>query len=221
LYLVLAHLIADFMLQPYVLVKMKRQPVGLAIHSTIHAAVTAVIAIPVLPRWWIIIPLLTVTHYVIDWSKVESGYVEGPASLVAFLTDQAVHLAVLALAVVLAGVPLGSEVTVGSLAVTGVLYYAVPYITVTFAGAILLYQIAVAFHTRRHPEELLTPGPRVLGMVVRAAALTVVLFLHPGLWWIGLVPLGIVSWGERHEAGWWVEAASGLGLAVALGVLFR
>jgi hypothetical protein len=221
LYLVLAHLVADFMLQPYALVQLKRKPVGMAIHTGVHAALTAIVAIPLLPRWWFGLLVLVVSHYLIDRTKIEAGSADGPASLGAFLLDQAAHLGVLALVVVVGGGSLTGEIIIGSPSVTGFLYYAVAYITATFAGAILVYQIAVAFRTRPKPESLLAPRPRVVGMVVRAAALTVVLFLPLGLWWIGAVPFGVMLWADRHEAGRWTEAAASLGLAIVLGVMFR
>ncbi len=227
LYLLLAHLVADFILQPYVLVRLKRQPVGLAIHSGVHAMITAVLVAPFLPRWWLIIPLMTVAHYFIDGMKMESGYSRGPVSLLVFLVDQAVHLVVLVLVVFLAGLRLDTTISYGPRGLTPILYYAVPYVAATFAGAILLYQLAVAYETRSNPEELLAPRLRVAGIVERALALTVVLFLTPALWWFGAVPYAVRLWtGREHQRpgrqrGRWVEAAGSLAFVVVLGLLFR
>ena len=224
LYLLLAHLVADFMLQPYELVKLKSQPLGLAIHSGVHALITIIIAGPVLPRWWLVIPLLTVAHYFVDRTKVESGFTTGPASFLAFLVDQVAHLGVLAGAVLVAGVPLDHAVKYASAGLTAVVYYAVPYVAAMFAGAIVMYQIAVAFNTRGNPPDLLAPRLRITGMVERGLALTVVLFLQPALWWLGVVPYVAVLLADRQPAqqpGRWVEAASSLGLSVGLGLLFR
>ncbi len=200
---------------------MKSQPVGLAIHTGVHAVVTAILAVPFLPRWWIIVPVLAVAHYFIDWMKVASGYKDGPLALMAFLGDQGVHLIVLALAVLAAGLPLDGEITYASLQTTAVLYYAIPYLAATFAGAILVYQIALAFHTRSDPAQVLMLGPRLAGIVDRGLALTVVLFLPPSLWWVAVVPTAVTLWPARGERGRWAEATSSLGFAVILGLVFR
>ncbi len=221
LYLLLAHLVADFLLQPYELVKLKGQPLGLAIHSGVHAIVTAVLVAPFLPRWWLIVPVLSVVHYFIDWMKVAGGHTDGPRSLVAFLGDQVLHLIALTLAVLAAGLAPDAHVTYVSPRITSVLYYAIPYLTATFAGAILLYQIALAFHTRPNPAQALTLAPRFAGIIERGLALTVVLFLPPSLWWVAAVPAAVILWPDRTERGRWVETAGGLGFAFILGLVFR
>lgn len=217
----LAHLIADFVLQPYELVELKRRPVGLVIHSAIHAAITAVLVAPFLPAWPMVIAVLAVVHYLIDRWKVAASPSRGPASLVFFLGDQFLHLAVLGLAVTAGGLSLRQDVTYRSLALTGMLYYAVPYIAATFAGAILLYQVAAAFGTRGDPVQWLLPGLRVEGLVARGLALSLVLFAAPALWVLGAVPFVVRAVADRQQPGPWLEAATGYGLALGLGLLFR
>ncbi|MDR7481050.1 MAG: DUF3307 domain-containing protein [Armatimonadota bacterium] len=217
----LAHLIADFVLQPYELVELKRRPVGLVIHSVIHAAIATVLVAPFLPGWPVVIAVLAVAHYLIDWWKVAASPSRGPASLVFFLADQLLHVAVLGLVVVGAGLSLRGEVTYGSLAVTGVLYYAVPYVAATFAGAVLLYQVAAAFGTRGDPVQWLLPRRRVEGLVARGLALSFVLFASPALWVLGAVPFVVRALADGQEPGPWLEAATGYGLALGLGLLFR
>ena len=147
--------------------------------------------------------------------------------MLVFLVDQAVHLVVLVLVVFLAGLRLDTTISYGPRGLTTILYYAVPYVAATFAGAILLYQLAVAYETRSNPEELLAPRMRVAGIVERALALTVVLFLTPALWWLGAVPYAVRLWtGRDHQRpgrrrGRWVEAAGSLAFVLALGLLFR
>jgi len=47
-------------------VELKRRPVGLVIHTAIHAAVTAVLVAPFVPAWPLLLPPLAVAHYLID-----------------------------------------------------------------------------------------------------------------------------------------------------------
>jgi hypothetical protein len=208
-------------LQPYELVQLKRRPVGLVIHTSIHAIVTALLVAPFLPRWWLLIPLLSAAHYWVDGLKVTHGPQQGLGSLLAFLGDQAVHLILLAGVVLVSGLSLQSDVFYGPLRLTATLYYAVPFVAASFAGAILLYQVAVAFSTRPDPEELLLPRMRVAGIVERLVTLTVVLFLMPAWWWLGAVS-AVAQVGANHrQPRRWVETVSGFAYAAGLGLLFR
>jgi hypothetical protein len=221
LYLVLAHLAADFVLQPYELVKLKQRPIGLAIHSGIHTLLMAIIAAPFLPRWWIIVPLIGVIHYLIDEVKVKIGFNTGPASFIVFLVDQAAHLGILAAAVAVSGLAFDTDVAFGPPGLTAILYYGVPYVTVTFAGAIMLFQLALAYHTRSTPGDVLAPGPRVAGYAERGLTLTAILFLGPAFWWIAALWFGGRLIANRHRVGRWVEIMAGLAFTLALGFLFR
>ncbi len=221
MYLLLAHLVADFVLQPYELVKLKQRPIGLGIHAGIHTLLTAVVAAPFLPRWWIIVPVLGVIHYLIDEVKVKIGHNDGPVSFAVFLADQAVHLGVLAVAVVVAGLPLDADVSFGPPGLTAVLYYAVPYVTVTFAGAIILYQLAVAYRTRPSPGDLLGPSLRVAGYAERGLTLTAILFLEPAFWGIAAAWYGGRLIANRQSLARWLEIGGSLVITIVLGFLFR
>lgn len=216
----LAHLVADFLLQPYELVKLKSRPVGLGIHAAVHGAVTALFAVSFLPRWWLALSLLVAAHYLLDWLKVAWMPSAGPASLAVFLGDQAAHLAVLGVVVLVGGLPLDARILYPP-APAVVVYYAIPYLAATVAGAILVYQVAVAFHTRPDPAAVLAWPARLAGITERALALTMVLFLPPSLWPVAALPAVILTWPARRMRGRWIEAAWGLGLAVLLGLVFR
>jgi hypothetical protein len=219
--LVLAHLIADFILQPYELVRLKTRAVGLLIHAGIHAGVTAALVVPLSPRGWPIAGLVGVIHYVIDYGKVRAGFATGPASLAAFVFDQLAHLAALAVVLVVAGVSWRAEWAFTSPQLTAAMFYGIPYVAVTFAGAIALYQFALAYGTRSRPEELLAPLPRLAGYVERGAVLTALLFAGAAGWWL------VAAWYAarvalaRARRGNLVEIAGGLVMTLALGILFR
>ncbi len=203
------------------LVRLKRRPLGLAVHAGIHAVVTAVLAAPVLPRWWVVIPLVTGMHYWVDSMKVEHGPERGPWALGAFLLDQGVHMALLGVAVLLAGLPLDGAVRYPSAAITAALYYAVPYVAAAFGGAIFVHQVALAFDTRPRPADLLLPRLRAAGIAERLLTLTVVLFAAPWWWWVGALS-GVVQLGVNHrQPRRWLETAANLAFAATLGLLFR
>lgn len=100
LYLLLAHFLADFVLQPEKLVKWKqRQWSGIAVHGLVHMGISLVLLAVYLPNMSVIAAILLVAaaHFLIDWLKII--YERGAKKYVGpFLADQAAHIAVLALA---------------------------------------------------------------------------------------------------------------------------
>ena len=100
----LAHLVADFVLQPYWLVLRKRRVDGLLIHCAIVLA--CMLALPLIDRsalaLWPTMLGITVVHFVADWCKVRYGNrIPGPP-IVPFLLDQVIHCATLIVALGLA-----------------------------------------------------------------------------------------------------------------------
>lgn len=94
LYLILAHFIADFVLQPDRIVRMKHESwKGNLIHAGIHGATSIVIMIPFLPNPAILMAILivTVSHFFIDSAKIQ---LEKCANkfVKTFLLDQSAHL---------------------------------------------------------------------------------------------------------------------------------
>lgn len=95
LYLFLcAHLIADFVLQPYWLVMRKRHLDGLLIHCGI--VLLCMLALPLLDyATSALIPamlIITLVHFAADWWKVHYGHVIPGPPIVPFLLDQIIHL---------------------------------------------------------------------------------------------------------------------------------
>lgn len=94
LYLILAHFIADFVLQPDRLVKMKHESwKGNLIHAGIHCLSGIVIMAPFLPNPGVFMAILivTVSHFFIDSTKIQ---IEKCANrfVKTFLLDQSAHL---------------------------------------------------------------------------------------------------------------------------------
>lgn len=98
LYLILAHFIADLVLQPDRIVQMKHEGwKGNAIHAAIHGATALVILLPFLPNFAVFsaILIVSVSHFFIDSAKIE---IEKKANryVKIFLIDQSAHLLLIA-----------------------------------------------------------------------------------------------------------------------------
>lgn len=89
----IAHLIADFLLQPTWLVKWKEKNAnGTILHALIHAAILAVLIIPQTFLAIAVILIVALTHGIIDHIKIS---LPKKSFEPAFLFDQAVHVAIL------------------------------------------------------------------------------------------------------------------------------
>jgi hypothetical protein len=100
----LAHLVADFVLQPYWLVLRKRRIDGLLIHCAIVLVCMA--GLPLIDRaalaLWPAMLGITAVHFMADWWKVRYGdRIPGPP-IVPFLLDQLIHIATLTIVLGLA-----------------------------------------------------------------------------------------------------------------------
>jgi hypothetical protein len=94
----LAHLVADFILQPYWLVVRKRRWDGLLLHGTI--VLVCMLALPLTDHaalaLWPAMLVITAIHVVADWWKVRFGNrVPGPP-IGPFMLDQVIHITTLA-----------------------------------------------------------------------------------------------------------------------------
>ena len=100
----LAHLVADFILQPYWLVVRKRRWDGLLLHGTIVLA--CMLALPLADSaalgLWPAMLAITGVHIVADWWKVRFGSrIPGPP-IGPFMLDQVIHVTTLAVTLSLA-----------------------------------------------------------------------------------------------------------------------
>lgn len=92
----IAHLTADFLLQPTWLVKWKEKNAGgTALHAFIHAAILAIFIIPQTFLAAAIILIIALTHGIIDHIKIS---LPKKSFERAFALDQAVHAVILLLA---------------------------------------------------------------------------------------------------------------------------
>ncbi len=148
LYLLLAHFIADFVLQPERIVQMKHESwKGNAIHVLIHAVTSLVLLAPFLPDLAVFaaIFIIVFAHFFIDSAKL---LFEKSASkfVKPFIVDQAAHI----LMIVAVGYFLSAEDVKGWFAGLGVVadWYLNPFVVVglivlilvTYGYELLLYQ---------------------------------------------------------------------------------
>lgn len=170
--LLLAHTIADFVLQPRWMATRKAEPQILLLHGLIvlicaQAALGHFAALPVLG--------LAAAHLIIDAVKTHLL----PKTLASFLGDQAAHLATLTLTAIL----------IPDLAATGLWANAPwwPGLAALIAGAIITTRaggFAVGFLMQRFTDTELPPGltdgGRIIGLLERGMIFVLVLAGQPG-----------------------------------------
>jgi len=99
LYLLFAHFVADFLLQPRVLIRWKHESwIGTAYHIGVHFVASLVVLLPFMPNLGVLFAILLIiaAHFLIDLIKL---FFEERADkfLLTFLVDQAAHIVSLAL----------------------------------------------------------------------------------------------------------------------------
>ena len=105
--MLLAHLMGDYILQWEALAIWKGRSIkGAVCHGSIVLAVTLLFAVVINPAWWPWALSIGVAHIVIDasWVRLNRRFAaRGMYGLVRLLTDQTLHLAVIAAAIMLSG----------------------------------------------------------------------------------------------------------------------
>ena len=99
LYFLLAHFLADYLLQPGKLVRLKiRRYLGVFIHVLVHLGVMILVMAPFLHerRVWIAIGIIYVTHNIIDQTKVQLDKRNPGKTRFFYFLDQFLHWSVIA-----------------------------------------------------------------------------------------------------------------------------
>jgi hypothetical protein len=216
----LAHLVADFMLQPYWLVARKRYWHGLAIHCSIVLA--CMLALPLLDPsvlgLWPAMLAITAVHFMADWWKVNKGHrIPGPP-IGPFLLDQVIHLTTLA-AVLSLLVPQERLWSLAGSPAAGTAVYAGAYIVALLAAPIAV----MVWLDPSFEKQALAGRARVRSLV--AGALVVSLTLYAGAVALPATLLGLAVAARRPLSAHPLDSATGLlvvmGVAALLGVLLQ
>ncbi len=94
-FFLVAHLVADFILQPYWLIRRKRFWSGLLLHGSIVLACMLALAL-IMPQTlalWPVMLAITAVHIATDWWKVNHGDALFHHPIYGFLVDQCIHIA--------------------------------------------------------------------------------------------------------------------------------
>jgi hypothetical protein len=225
--LVLAHLIADFILQFEELYRLKvKSRLGHFFHAAIHAIAMLVLALPYLKNPLLILYLvgLAVIHYYQDLLKYTLQHRDLKNIFWYFTVDQIVHVAWLGTAFFIPG----SEVSpVPPTSVWCQLYtdniwtlYAIVFITATFKGTYWLHALRRSFFRNTRPHHFITSFEVWHALIERSWVAACFLFMPaaPGL--AASIPIGALRLfpGKLHSL---TDFLLSWGYAAATGLLFR
>ncbi len=177
--LYLAHLVADFLLQPDWIARRKTEIRSLSAHAAIHlVCATAAVNLGLDRRVAVAIVTVALIHTLLDYAKARlSG-----DGWIAFTADQAAHLLVVALASIWLTASWSGMIDVIRSIVTNplVYLYACAYVAVVFGGGYLVQKVTQSFlATMRSSLTDLKPGlpnaGKYIGWVERILILTFIL----------------------------------------------
>ncbi len=193
--LVLAHLIADFILQFEELYQLKvRSFLGQLLHVLIHGLVSLALLYPYLnaPQIWYFVAGLVLVHLSQDLIKYSITQ-KTPANTFAYFTaDQVCH--VLAISAVFL-LPISHEVRgFPHFALLNDLYRnnfwtlaAIFFITLTFAGSYILNAFAKSYLPGHSPLYMIS-SPEIAHGILERSLIAWILFASPSPWMLVLIP---------------------------------
>ena len=163
--LLVGHLIADFWLQPASWIEHKRQNGWKSKYLIHHAAIASVLPVMFTLQvgvWWFI-PVIFVTHYLIDLLKSATN-----DNLLAFLADQTLHIALLLV--------LATAMSVPGLSAPMLKFwtYSVGFVLVTMPAGILIGKFLQQV-TKTENKPMKTDASAWIGMIERTLILIFIL----------------------------------------------
>jgi hypothetical protein len=163
--LILAHLLADFVLQTRWMVTRKRTVSGLAIHIGIVGLSMVLVMWDQLVAWWPWLLVILAVHAATDWTKLRLEPHLHLPPIVPFLLDQVVHVLTIALVVAVAN-PNGLSLVPSES--DSLWWIASVYLIATFA-------LSIALTLWLDPSSLMQRPPVARLTIIVAAALALTL----------------------------------------------
>ncbi len=205
----LAHLVADFMLQPLWLIQRKRYWYGLLIHvGFVMVCMLAIIPFePQAAALWPVMLGISVVHYGADYWKITYGDRMVRSPLLAFLLDQVIHATTIIVGLSLA-LPQTQIWSLHASEMALPAMYAICYLLASFAAPITLI---VAFDpTFKHAS--LAAAARVRSLIAAVLVLTLALFATPVA--LPATVAGIAAATRRPASGHPLDSPLGLMVVV-------
>ncbi len=190
-----AHLIADFPLQTFHLVDLKRKRVsGIIIHCVIITLTLALLLFPLSLGEFLAVLTVGVAHFFIDKLSVLLHQKKPVGTLYLFVFDQALHFTSLGIIASFLLPSLNSSQPIFSLLKNEkLLIYLAGYLLVTYAGAIFTFEAKRTFAPNSPDGNaclLLPSWGKYLAMIERAAIVTLIILSQ--YTFVGYFVLGIV-----------------------------
>ncbi|TRO66552.1 DUF3307 domain-containing protein [Christiangramia sabulilitoris] len=204
LQLVLAHIIADFVIQPTKWVRAKRKYKARSKYLYLHAFLSGLLTFVFLMRldWWYIAVFIAITHFFIDLWKLQFKQ----DNLKLFISDQAMHLLMIFLA---------------WLYLTSNFYHVLPFLKTTMSSSAILAVITgylliifpagflIGKATKRWQNEVendlqknsLDAAGRYIGIFERILVLTFILTLNFSAIGFLIAAKSILRFSDKSETG--------------------
>lgn len=223
--MLLAHLVGDFVLQWDSLARWKSHDIkGVLVHCLILSAVTAAFALSIDPSWWSGILLISISHLIIDSYWVLKNYFISPLTRV--LIDQAIHIFIILLALVMTGYLQWSNLWGGIMAdaqANPLLTAMLGYTFLTMPAWVMLKFLIFGIMKGRPPNFSVGLG-KYMSIGERLIIMTLVLFgqaLFLPLVALPRLVLDRRQIGEADQDVYVVELVSSVVLAIGVGLLIR
>jgi hypothetical protein len=226
--LILAHLIADFILQPEELYRLKvRSSLGQWLHVLIHGLVSLALLYPYLnePVIWVFVAGIVLVHLAQDLTKYFLMKKISANTFLYFMTDQLCHGLVLSTIFLL---PVSHEIRgFPNSALLDMLYrttdgtaIAIFFITLTFAGSYILNAFSKSYLKGRPPLFLIS-SPEMTHAILERPLMAWILLSGGPLFTLLLIPCaGILRLPFKRLRNWTAFLLS-LSYAVLITLLFQ
>ncbi|MDH4140515.1 MAG: DUF3307 domain-containing protein [Coriobacteriia bacterium] len=227
--LYLGHLLGDFVLQPGWLVAAKRRNVwGLLTHVGIIGVCTAIILHEDISSLWNIVLLAMAAHVAIEVITIRARASTKLSGLSVFLIDQALHVLSIVVLVWTASpyVEVDEVAFLGMDVSAAIVAFLCALVATTFMGAVIIFEVVNSMGPESWNRDILPyDRARILGMIERASALAIGVFVNPALIFVPFLPrmARAFSRSDDERAQQMIAAATGLvvcvmGWAVVAGV---